>query len=189
MMEVRALAIPDVLVVTPRRFADGRGVFSETWQRARYADAGITADFVQDNLSVSTDRGTLRGLHFQAPPFAQAKLVQCVAGRVFDVAVDLRAGSPTYGRWVGAELGADTGAQIYVPEGFAHGFLTLEPGCIVTYKVSAPYDPGSEGGLAWDDAALAIDWPETGTAVKLSERDRRWPPLAGLDTPFTDKAP
>ncbi len=183
-MEIEPLDLAGVLLIRPPRFADARGYFSETWQRDRYHAAGITAGFVQDNLSVSVAAGTLRGLHFQAPPFAQAKLVQCVAGRVFDVAVDLRAGSPGFGRWTAAELSADAGTQIFVPEGFAHGFLTLEPGTIVTYKAGAPYHPEAEGGLAWDDPGLAIAWPDTGQPVTLSERDRGWPTLAGLATPF-----
>ncbi len=174
-----------VKLIKPARFRDGRGWFSETWSRARYAELGVDADFVQDNHSLSREAGTLRGLHWQAPPFAQAKLVRCVAGAIWDVAVDARVGSPSFGRWVAAELSADNGHQLFVPVGFAHGFVTLRPDTQVEYKVSAPYASQAEGGAAWDDPALAIPWPLDG-APTLSAKDRALPPLAGAASPFAD---
>jgi dTDP-4-dehydrorhamnose 3,5-epimerase len=173
-----------VIRITPRRFQDARGWFSETWQRDRYAAAGIDVDFVQDNHSYSRPMGTLRGIHFQAPPFAQAKLVRCLRGRIWDVAVDLRAGSPTYGRSVAAELTAGRGEQLFVPAGFGHAFLTLEPDTEVAYKVDAFYDPASDGGIAWDDPDLAIAWPLPGAAPELSDKDARLPRLEDFVSPF-----
>jgi len=174
-----------VQLVEPRRFADARGWFAETWSAAAFAARGIACDWAQDNHSLSRPAFTLRGLHFQLPPHAQAKLVRCVRGRVFDVAVDVRAGSPTYGRWTAAELSAENGRQLFVPEGFAHAFLTLEPECEVLYKCSAPYAPAAEGGLRWDDPDLAIAWPlPAGTAPELSDKDRVLPGLADLAPPF-----
>jgi dTDP-4-dehydrorhamnose 3,5-epimerase len=173
-----------VIRITPKRFQDARGWFSETWQRDRYAAAGIDVDFVQDNHSYSAPTGTLRGIHFQAPPFAQAKLVRCLKGRIWDVAVDLRSGSPTYGQSVSAELSAERGEQLFVPAGYGHGFLTLEPDTEVAYKVDALYDPASDGGIAWDDPDLAIAWPLPGAAPELSDKDARLPPLKDFVSPF-----
>ncbi|MEM7767235.1 MAG: dTDP-4-dehydrorhamnose 3,5-epimerase [Pseudomonadota bacterium] len=186
-MDVEPLGIPGPCLIRPRRFGDARGVLSETYQRDRYRAAGIDADFVQDNLSLSTRRGTVRGLHFQAPPAGQAKLVQCVRGAVFDVAVDLRTDSAEYGAWTSATLTAEGGEQIFVPDGFAHGFMTLEPDTIVTYKASAAYDPDAEGGLRWDDPDLAIDWPVLDEPVTLSDRDGAWAPFAAFETPFAER--
>lgn len=183
-MDVEPLAIEAVLLVKPRRFADGRGWFEETFNARSYAAHGIAAAFVQDNQSLSVAAGTVRGLHFQAPPFAQAKLVRVARGAIFDVAVDIRSGSPTFGRWVGAELSAENGAQLFVPHGFAHGFVTREPHTVVCYKVDAHYDRDSEMGLAFDDPDLAIDWGLSAGAPTLSDRDRGWPRLAGLDPVF-----
>lgn len=179
-MEVVALAIPDVKLVTPRRFADARGFFAETFSRRRFADAGLVADFVQDNHSLSRPRGTVRGLHFQRAPFAQAKLVRVLRGAIFDVAVDIRAGSPTYGRHVGVTLSAANETQIFVPIGFAHGFCTIEPDTEVMYKVSAPYSPENDRGIYWADPALGITWPVDPEKAMLSDKDKRNPVLAEL---------
>lgn len=173
-----------VTLIKPKRFGDDRGWFSETYNRqsAIYAELG---DFVQDNHSLSRPVGTLRGLHFQAPPQAQAKLVRCVRGRIMDYAVDIRRGSPTWGRHVSAELTADNGWQLFVPAGFAHAFLTLEPDCEVVYKVSDYYAPDCEGGIRWDDPTIAIPYPLPGGGPALSDKDRRLPSLAEFDSPFS----
>lgn len=184
-MDIVSLDIPDVKLITPRRFGDNRGFFSETWNRAAFAEAGIVADFVQDNHSLSAVVGTLRGLHFQLPPFAQAKLVRVSRGAVFDVAVDIRTGSPTYGQWVGAELSAENWAQMYVPKGFAHGFVTLTPDTEVQYKVDAPYAPEHDRGIAWDDPGIAVAWPLEGRDPVLSGKDAALPRLADIPAPFT----
>lgn len=184
-MDIVSLDIPDVKLITPRRFGDNRGFFSETWNRAAFAEAGIEADFVQDNHSLSATVGTLRGLHFQIPPFAQAKLVRVSRGAIFDVAVDIRTGSPTYGKWVGAELSAENWAQMYVPKGFAHGFVTLLPDTEVQYKVDAPYAPEHDRGIAWNDPAIAVDWPLEGRDPVLSGKDAALPALADIPVPFT----
>jgi len=184
MLAVRPLAIPDVKIVEPRRFGDNRGYFSETFKAAAFEEAGIQGPFVQDNQSHSAAAGTLRGLHLQSPPFAQAKLVRVLRGAIFDVAVDVRTGSPTYGRHVSAVLSADNFAQIYVPAGFLHGFLTLEADCTVLYKVSAYYDRASEGGVTWDDADLAIDWPLPDSGVVLSDKDGALPRFRDFRSPF-----
>lgn len=172
-------------VLTPRRFEDDRGWFSETWSRARLEAAGIDHDFCQDNHSLSRPAGTLRGMHFQTPPFAQTKLVRCLRGRIFDVVVDVRRASPTFGQWRGIELSADNGKQLLIPTGFAHGFLTLEAGCEIAYKVDQPYSAAHDGGFAWNDTAVAIDWPLVGDPV-LSDKDRMLPPLdaAKVDFPY-----
>jgi dTDP-4-dehydrorhamnose 3,5-epimerase len=183
-MEILRTEIPDVVVVTPRRFADGRGFFAETFNARRYAALAPGVAFVQDNLSLSRARHTVRGLHFQAPPRAQAKLVAVLQGAVLDVAVDIRRGSPTWGRHVAVTLTAARGEQMVVPAGFAHGYCTLEPDTLVAYKVSDDYAPETEGGLLWCDPALAIAWPVDSAAAVLAERDRRFPPLAALDSPF-----
>lgn len=178
------LAIPDVILMTPKRHGDARGFFSETFRADAFAEAGIPGPFVQDNHAYSKQPGVLRGLHFQKPPHAQAKLVRCTQGAIYDVAVDIRQGSSTYGRYVGAELSAENGAQLYVPEGFAHGYLTLSPDCHVQYKTSAYYAPETEGGLAWDDPELGIDWPKKGLDIILSEKDKILPPLSALAPVF-----
>lgn len=175
----------NVLLVHPKRFGDSRGWFTETYSEQRFLQLGVRHRFVQDNHSLSVPVGTLRGLHFQTPPFAQAKLVRCIRGRIFDVAVDIRKGSPTYGRWTGAELSAENGDQLLIPVGFAHGFVTLEPSTEVTYKVSDVYAPANDAGLRWDDPQIAIDWhlPE-GLEPTLSDKDRIQPLLADFDSPF-----
>ena len=174
-----------VQLIEPRRFGDARGWFTETYNRATFEKLGITCVFVQDNHSLSAPAFTLRGLHFQTPPHGQDKLVRCIRGRIFDVAVDVRAGSPTYGRWVGAELSAENGRQLFVPVGFAHGFLTLEPDCEVTYKCSDLYAPEHDGGVRWDDPTIRVDWPlPAGVAPELSPKDAGLPALATFDSPF-----
>lgn len=173
-----------VRLIRPRRFEDDRGWFTEVHSDAAFRALGIDCRFVQDNHSLSRPVHTLRGLHFQTPPFAQAKLVRCIRGSIFDVAVDLRRGSPTFARWIGVELSAANGDQLFVPEGFAHGFLTLEPDTEVTYKVSAPYAPDCDGGIRWDDPAIAVAWPLAGTDPVLSAKDAALPSLAGFQSPF-----
>ena len=183
-MDVERLEIPEVLLLRPQRFADDRGYFVESFNVRRFAAAtGLDITFVQDNQSLSLAVGTVRGLHFQRPPFAQAKLVGVSRGRILDVAVDARRGSPTYGRHVTAELSAEDGRQIFVPEGFLHGFMTLEPDTLVSYKVNAFYDAAADGCVRWDDPDLAIDWPAPGP-VCLSPKDAAAPAFVGSDFGF-----
>jgi dTDP-4-dehydrorhamnose 3,5-epimerase len=183
-MDCTPTAIPEILIITPKRFMDGRGFFSETYNACRYAEVIPGVTFVQDNLSLSGPRFTVRGLHLQAPPRAQAKLVSVLQGAVLDVAVDVRRGSPSYGRHVAATLTATRGEQMFVPAGFAHGYCTLEPDTLVHYKVSDYYAPAAERGLFWADPALAIAWPMAPAEAVLSERDRGHAPLAAFETPF-----
>ncbi|HJU15573.1 MAG TPA: dTDP-4-dehydrorhamnose 3,5-epimerase [Stellaceae bacterium] len=183
-MQVSDTAISGVRLLVPTRHRDARGFFSEVYREDTLAAHGIAVRFVQDNHSLSLRRGTVRGLHFQIPPFAQAKLVWVTAGAVFDVAVDLRLGSPSFGRYVAARLSAAEGNQLFVPEGFAHGFCTLEPDTEVTYKVSRPYSAAQDRGLYWNDPALAIPWPIAAAEALLSERDRKHPLLAELPAVF-----
>jgi dTDP-4-dehydrorhamnose 3,5-epimerase len=173
-----------VKLIRPRRFGDDRGWFTETYNREKYVRLGVEVNFVQDNHSLSRSPLVLRGLHFQTPPKGQDKLVRCVRGRIWDVAADIRRGSPTYGQWVAAELSAENGCQLFVPVGFAHAFLTLEPDCEVEYKVSELYAPECDGGLIWNDPTLDIAWPVAGAAPVLSEKDGRLPTLADFDSPF-----
>jgi dTDP-4-dehydrorhamnose 3,5-epimerase len=181
-MQIDRFDIEGPLLITPARFGDARGFFSETWNEKRLAEAGLKARFVQDNLSYSAQTGTLRGLHYQAPPMAQGKLVQAVTGAVLDVAVDIRQGSPTYGRHVSARLDAETGAQLWVPEGFLHGFITLEPDTRVAYKVTAYYSKPHDGAVAWNDPDLGVDWGCD--APVLSDKDAAAPRLRDIDPPF-----
>lgn len=183
-MDVRDLGLSGLQVLKPRRFADARGYFVETYNERAVSAAGITVRFVQDNQSYSRNSGTVRGLHFQLPPDSQAKLVRVVQGSVYDVAVDLRAGSPTYGRWEGMTLTADGGEQLFVPHGFAHGFCTLEPDTVVAYKVDAFYAAASDSGLIWNDPMLAIDWPVQTDQVVLSDKDLRLGGFADFKSPF-----
>ena len=183
-MDVQETKLGGVFVLTPRRFGDNRGFFSESWNKNVMAAAGLDYDFVQDNHSVSAAVGTLRGLHFQSPPNAQAKLVRCGRGRLFDVAVDIREGSPTYGRWVGEELTFENGKQLMIPAGFLHGFVTREPDTEIIYKCTDFYAPESDGAVRWDDPDIAIDWGLMGDPV-LSEKDAKAPSLADLGTVFT----
>jgi dTDP-4-dehydrorhamnose 3,5-epimerase len=172
-MEIRDARIPEVKVLTPKRFGDSRGYFSETWKATAMAEAGLDITFVQDNESLSAEAGTLRGLHYQAPPFAQAKLVRCAQGAILDVAVDARRGSPTYGAWIAEEISAEAGNQILVPRGFLHGFLTLTPDTLVIYKVDSVYDRESDGSVYCFDSGLAIDWGISSDEAMLSEKDRK----------------
>lgn len=181
-LNITQTALPGVLLLEPRRFGDDRGFFSECWNRNTLAAQGIEIDFVQDNHSMSAAVGTLRGLHFQAPPSAQAKLVRCGRGALFDVAVDIRKGSPTYGQWVGYELTYDNGLQLLIPEGFAHGFVTRVPDTEIIYKCSDFYDAEADGGIAWD--GCGVDWALTGDPI-LSAKDSAAPALADFDSPFT----
>jgi dTDP-4-dehydrorhamnose 3,5-epimerase len=173
------LAIPEVLLITPKRHGDARGWFAETWSRKTLAEAGIDADFVQDNQAFNAKKGTVRGLHFQSAPHPQAKLVRVLRGAILDVAVDVRAGSPTFGQWVAAELTAEHGEQLFVPRGFAHGYSTLTDDCELAYKVDGLYAPQTEGGVIWNDPDLAIDWRVDGEAV-LSDKDKVLPRLRDL---------
>ena len=184
MVEIIKLGLDGVFEIRPPKFADERGFFSETWNAAKLAQAGITVDFVQDNHSCSRGRGVMRGLHFQTPPFAQDKLVRVLRGSVFDVAVDIRKGSPTYGKWVGIELSAEAWNQILVPKGFAHGFVTLEPDTEVVYKVSAPYSQPHDRSVRFDDPDIAIDWPVKAAEMTLSAKDSAAPLLANIETGF-----
>lgn len=182
-MEVEKTHIEGVVVVTPKRHGDARGFFSETWNAAALAARGYAWSFVQDNQSLSAQRGTLRGLHYQAPPHAQAKLVRCGRGAVWDVAVDVRPGSPTYGQWVGAELSAENGRQLYIPEGFLHGFSTLTEDAELLYKCSAPYNGEADGAVHYDSPSLGIDWRLDGPPV-LSDKDRAAPDFSDWANPF-----
>lgn len=184
MLEVRALELKDVLEIRPTRFEDERGFFSEVWSRDRWTEVGIDIDFVQDNHSLSRQRGVLRGLHYQAPPMGQAKLVRVVRGSIFDVAVDIRASSPTFGKWVSTILSGERWNQLLIPEGFAHGFLTLEDHCEVIYKVSAPYSAEHDRAIRFDDPDIAIAWPIAAEDVTLSDKDRSAPLLADVRTGF-----
>ncbi|MBL4792313.1 dTDP-4-dehydrorhamnose 3,5-epimerase [Citromicrobium bathyomarinum] len=178
-------AIPDVIEVTPPKYGDNRGFFSEVFKQSAFEAEGIRIDWIQDNQSLSAPVGTVRGLHFQAPPVAQDKLVRVLRGAVYDVALDIRKGSPTYGQHVGVTLSAEKWNQLLVPVGFAHCFMTLEPDTEVLYKVSGPYSKEHEGAIRWNDPALGIDWPDVGAEPTLSEKDLEAPLFADFDTPFT----
>lgn len=182
-MKITETALPGLLILEPDRFGDDRGFFSESWSRRKLAGSGIDIDFVQDNHSVSAAANTVRGLHFQRPPHAQAKLVRCGRGCLFDVAVDIRRGSPTYGQWAGAELSAQNGRQLLIPAGFLHGFATRLPDTEIIYKCSDYYAPDCEGAVRFDDPDLAIDWALTGPAI-LSPKDDGAPAFRDLETPF-----
>jgi dTDP-4-dehydrorhamnose 3,5-epimerase len=181
---VEPCSLPEVLLIAPLKHADARGTFSEVYSEAAFREVGVNCHFVQDNQSLSVHQGTVRGLHFQIPPFAQAKLVRVLRGAIFDVAVDIRSGSATYGRFAAATLSAENGHQFYVPAGFAHGFCTLQPGTEVLYKVDAPYSREHERGLAWNDPEVGISWPQAIDASTLLERDRQYPSLRGLPAFF-----
>lgn len=181
MVETRPTAIPDVLEIRTKRIGDDRGFFSEVWSQAAWAAAGIAIDIVQDNHSRSERRGVVRGLHYQVPPMAQDKIVRVTRGAIFDVALDIRRSSPTFGKWVGVELSEREWNQLLVPRGFAHGFITLEPGTEVQYKVSAPYSPEHERAIRFDDPAIGIAWPDAGE-IQLSASDLAAPPFADAET-------
>jgi dTDP-4-dehydrorhamnose 3,5-epimerase len=185
--QVETLPLAGVLHVTPVRHGDARGYFSETYNQGVFREIGVKAAFMQDNHSRSRERGTIRGLHFQIAPFAQAKLVRVLRGAAYDVAVDLRHGSPTFGQSVGVELSAERGNQLFVPAGFAHGYCTLESDTEVFYKVDAPYSREHERGLLWNDPALKIAWPVTENEAIIIERDRNLPPLNKLPDYFAQE--
>ena len=174
----------ELILIKPIRHKDERGFFSETYSQRRYKELGIDVEFLQDNHSFSWEPGTLRGLHFQAPPNAQGKLVRCGKGAIFDVAVDIRKGSPTFGHWEGYELTEDNGHQLYVPVGFAHGFVTLNPGSELVYKCTDYYAPQAEGSIRWDDPTIGIAWPLAEQLI-LNERDAIAPLLTDFKSPFT----
>jgi dTDP-4-dehydrorhamnose 3,5-epimerase len=182
-LDIKTSMTSSVQFIHPKRFGDARGWFTEVYSVPAFAALGITCTFVQDNHSLSVPAYTLRGLHFQTPPRGQDKLVSCIRGRIFDVVVDVRRGSPTYGQWIGTELSAENGHQLFIPIGFAHGFLTLEPNCEVTYKCSDTYASEADGGIRWD--SVGIDWPlPAGVTPELSDKDKVQPTLAEFDSPF-----
>ncbi len=183
-MNVAALSIAGVKLITPPRFKDARGYFSETWNQARFADAGIPGPFIQDNHAVSNGVGVLRGLHCQIGRNAQGKLVRCVRGAIYDVAVDVRQGSPTFGKYVGAEINAEDGTQIWVPAGFLHAYCTLTEETEVIYKVTGAYDKAAERGVIWNDRDIGIAWPISADKVILSEKDKVLPRLRDLPALF-----
>lgn len=184
-MKIEQTALSGVLILTPARFGDDRGFFSESWNAERMKSAGLEYDFVQDNHSMSATVGTIRGLHFQSAPHAQAKLVRCGRGALFDVAVDIRKGSPTYGQWIGEELSFENGRQLMIPAGFAHGFVTREPDTEIIYKCTDYYAPDCDGGVRWD--SCGVDWGFDGTPT-LSDKDKIAPALADFNSPFTWEA-
>lgn len=190
-MKVTETAIPGVLIIDTDVFGDNRGYFTETYNKPKYEEAGIAADFVQDNMSYSAQQGTLRGLHWQNPPYAQAKLVSCTRGKVVDVAVDIRKGSPTFGKWVACELSEDNHRQFFIPRGFAHGFLTLSPEVEFRYKVDNVYNKASEGGMRYDAPEVNVDWGSLlqGIEPVLSEKDTTAPDLTHSDNQFVYEQP
>jgi len=183
-LTIQSTEIPDVVLFTPRRFGDERGWFSETYSTRAFSEALGDTTFVQDNQAFSAMRGTLRGLHFQRPPEPQAKLIRVLRGSIFDVAVDLRAGSPAYGKWVGRTLTAEGGEQLFVPRGFAHGYCTLEPNTEVAYKVDGFYAPACDAGLAWNDPTLGVAWPIAPDEAILSDKDKALPAFETFVSPF-----
>jgi len=185
MLTTEPLSLDGVVLIRPRKIVDSRGYFLESYNARSFADIGIKTGFVQDNQSLSSQRGTVRGLHFQTPPHPQAKLVRVLRGAVFDVAVDLRAGSPTYGRWCGATLTAAGAEQLFIPRGFAHGFCTLEPDTEVAYKVDGFYAPDCDAGLRWNDPDINVGWPIAAREAVLSDKDGKLPFLAAFTSPFT----
>ena len=185
---VSLTSLAGVLVLSPARFGDHRGFFSESWNRRALEGAGVfLPEFVQDNHSLSREVGTVRGLHFQSPPHAQGKLVRCGRGRIFDVAVDARVGSPTYGQWVGEELSFENGRQLWIPAGFLHGFMTLEPDSEIVYKCTDHYAPECDGAVRWDSCAIA--WPLAGITPVISAKDEKAQPFADFASPFTYEEP
>jgi dTDP-4-dehydrorhamnose 3,5-epimerase len=172
------------ILITCKRLTDSRGWFEESWKRSTMRDLGIATDFCQDNHSYSALAGTIRGLHFQLSPCAQAKLVRCIRGRIFDVAVDIRHDSPSFGKWVAYVLSAENGNQLFIPSGYAHGFVTLEDDCEILYKVDNPYEPATERGIIWNDPAIGIVWPLNGLTPTLSQRDAELPSLADVQSTF-----
>tara|TARA_R110000787_G_scaffold200119_2_gene311164 strand:+ start:9985 stop:10548 length:564 start_codon:yes stop_codon:yes gene_type:complete len=186
-MEQQQTSLPEVQILTPRRFGDARGFFSETWSRKALLDIGIDVDFVQDNHSLSREKGVVRGLHFQAPPHAQDKLVRVSAGAVLDVAVDIRVGSPTYGQWTSVRISAENGRQVFVPKGFLHGFVTLEDNTELLYKCSDTYAPDCDGSVYFADPDLGIDWGIDPKDAILSDKDKTAQSFADFKSPFVYK--
>lgn len=184
-MNLNRLSISEVVKIDPRRFGDSRGYFSEIFKDSWFREQVADVAFVQDNESLSATVGTVRGLHFQLEPFGQGKLVRCIKGAIYDVAVDIRTGSPTFGQWVGAELSAENGSQLWIPVGFAHGFMTLQPDTVIHYKVTAPYSAQHDRGLLWNDPEIGIVWPIAGGEAVLSDKDKVQPALADLPPSFT----
>lgn len=184
MLDIIPTAIPDVLILSTRWFEDERGAFSEVFNHDRWNNAGLVNQFTQDAQVLSRPRGTLRGMHFQEPPYSQTKIVRVTSGAIRDVVVDIRNGSPTFGKWVGVELSAANRLQLYIPAGFAHGYVSLEPDTEMIYKLGAPHSPGHERGIAWDDPDLGIDWKLGDMAPIMVERDRRWPRLSQIPAYF-----
>lgn len=184
MLNVQKTGIDGVLLITPKRFADSRGFFCETYNAERFREAGVSDIFVQDNQSLSREKGTVRGLHYQSPPRAQAKLVRVVKGAIIDVAVDIRKASPTYGRHVTAMLSAENGAQLLIPAGFLHGFATLEADTEVAYKVTDFYSAAHDGAVLWNSPELNIDWGVEAAAAVLSDKDARAVPFRDFVSPF-----
>jgi dTDP-4-dehydrorhamnose 3,5-epimerase len=183
-MKITSLAIPDVKLIEAQVFKDDRGFFLESYSKRAFEQAGIKYNFIQDNHSRSTDASVIRGLHFQLPPHAQAKLIRVTKGKIWDVAVDLRKVSPTYSHYVSTELSAQSFKMLFIPAGFAHGFVTLDPDCEIQYKTDAYYAPNHEGGIRWDDPDLAIDWPIKYSSVTMSEKDALLPTLENFQSPF-----
>jgi dTDP-4-dehydrorhamnose 3,5-epimerase len=183
-LQIEKTALEGVLLLTPPRFGDARGFFSESWNRRRMAESGLDIDFVQDNHSFSARPGTVRGMHFQAPPHAQAKLVRCGRGRLLDVVIDIRRGSPGYGKWTGVELSFENGKQLLIPAGFLHGFVTREPDTEILYKCSDYFAPDCDGAVRFDDPDIGIDWGFDTASAVLSDKDRAAPLLRDFVSPF-----
>jgi len=183
-VKIEQTPLPDLLILTPQRFGDTRGFFCESWNRNTFSQHGLNFDFVQDNHSLSEKSGTLRGLHYQTPPHAQDKLVRCGRGCLFDVAVDIRKGSPNFGQWFGVELSFDNGKQLLVPKGFLHGFVSMEPNTEIVYKCTDFYAPNCDAAIRWDDPAIGIDWPLGNSQPILSGKDINAPHLADIESPF-----
>jgi dTDP-4-dehydrorhamnose 3,5-epimerase len=186
-MQIRSFEIAGPLEIIPRKIEDSRGYFSEIFRMDTFTERGPSAEFVQDNQSLSVKTGTVRGIHFQSHPAAQGKLVRCLAGRLLDVAVDLRADSPAFGRWISVVLSPEHNNQLWVPVGFGHGFCTLEPNTVISYRVTSYYSPEHDKGVAWDDRDIAVEWPDLADPETLSEKDRNQPKLAELPAYFSMK--
>jgi len=187
-MEFRSLGLDGPLEIIPRKIEDDRGYFSEIFRLADFAQRAGPVEFVQDNQSLSVRAGTIRGIHFQSHPEAQGKLVRCLAGKLLDVAVDLRRGSPSFGKWVSVVLSPEENNQLWVPVGFGHGFCSLEPNSIISYRVTSYYSPENDRGVAWDDPEIGVEWPEIGDPGTLSPKDRKQPALAELPAYFSMEA-
>ena len=187
-MEFKTFELDGPFEIKPSKIEDKRGYFSEIFRLNSFLERAPGIQFVQDNQSHSVRPGTIRGVHFQSPPAAQGKLVRCLAGKLFDVAVDLRAGSPTYGRWISVILSSEGNNQLWVPVGFGHAFCTLEPNSVISYRVTSYYSPEHDKGVAWDDPVIGIDWPQVADSETLSAKDRRQPPLAELPPYFSMEA-